>query len=470
MGRMQVAQNITPFNVDEMVSVFLKDNKDDLQVMCNKHYPDNKVALAAFEDLIKPQLHNACITFINNGYQQNYLKPYFISVILNFIKNEKREKSDSKKIQTLYVCPACKYLDVETIITFSKVFRCHACVERFKTSTDPKEIKLLRTFMVHGKKGYKCSGCDRFIPHPLDKSENVTCPYYDCCFSGIFATLKIMRHPITSIKTETISFDAVSKGTTNSSLKDKIASSTLSSESELLLKEEFEDNLDTLKDVIQSQINSLYYNSTDSTLMHKLCMYQAYLNLINKYPEDMVSYLVMMTRHGGLQHKIFQEYVSILEKKIPFIFKKNGKLYRVTSLLDEELNVFEGISVFDAEVTSKKEIKNATKEFYIGGRKGSYSKPYYMGKLLDVLDVASGKSILSDVKSYSFSRIKLETTLPEKKVRVSHLRVPPHYQMGGMVHLNRIRRKIVDKVYATIHGHKRDVKNDQVLAKQSEEA
>lgn len=455
---MQVAQTLTQFDVDGQVESFIKDNNADLLSLCNKYYNDSLMGFSAFEESIRPILKDACITFANNQYQDNYLKPYLITVVLNFLKKEKEEV----KKQTVHVCPACLYLGKETILIFSKAFRCHVCELELKSCDIPKKTKLLQTFIVHSKKGYKCKDCDRFIPHPLSNSENIICPYYDCCFSGTVDELKIMRHPSVTKRVEIISLDATAKSKstndkTNLSLKDSIASQAANSDLELEIKENFSKNLAVLKETIESQVNSLYYNSTDATLVHKLCMYQAFLNLIEIHPEDMISYLVLLNRQGGLQHKIFQEYVRLLEKKIPFTFKKGGKMYKVTSLLDQNLNIFEGISTFDAVVTPKKEIKNNTQEFYIGGRKCSYSKPYYIGKVLDIMNLSDGQSILDDMKSYSFSRIKLKNTASGTNVRVSHLRIPPHYQMGGMVHLNRLRRKIVDKVYFTLYGCKRNV-------------
>ena len=53
---------------------------------------------------------------------------------------------------------------------------------------------------------------------------------------------------------------------------------------------------------------------------------------------------------------------------------------------------------------------------------------------------------MNHVASYSFNLIKCRDLEPGTKVTVTHLRVPPHYQMGGMVYINRIRKKIVDRV------------------------
>jgi hypothetical protein len=113
--------------------------------------------------------------------------------------------------------------------------------------------------------------------------------------------------------------------------------------------------------------------------------------------------------------------------------------------LDANLGLFDGISTFDAIVNDKLSIKNGTKEFYIGGRKGKIAKPYYIGKLLDVVDKKNKKSLLDQVSEYTFSLLRMQDIDPGTEVVVKHLRVPPHYQMGGMVYVNRIRKKIVDR-------------------------
>lgn len=431
------ALNITPFDIDNMVKEFITTNASVLRVMCNRHLGSSDLAFASFKQEIEPILNNACVSFINNNYLTAQLKPYLIAVVSNFFNKER----DTVKTQTKYVCPGCRYLNQETYIKYNKIFKCEVCSEKLELAKGAKEIELFRIFSTHNKKGYKCCDCERFIPYPLILSNDIVCPYYDCFFVGKTNCLKEMRHPIAQVKINIISLDTNIKSSTN----------VIASDMQIEMLENFKSQLDTLKEITQSQINLLYYNGTDATLMHKLCMYQSFMNLMNMCPEDMISYLVLMTHNGGMQHRLFQEYVNVLESKIPFSFKKNKKMYRVTSLLDDNLNVFDGISVFDAVVSNKQSVKNLTKEFYIGGRKGSYSQPYYIGKLLDIVNLDKNISILSDVKDYSFSKIKLDKTPTETHVRVSHLRIPPHYQMGSMVYLNRIRKKIVDKVALTLN-------------------
>jgi hypothetical protein len=118
--------------------------------------------------------------------------------------------------------------------------------------------------------------------------------------------------------------------------------------------------------------------------------------------------------------------------------------------MDANLGIFDEISIFDGIVNDKLVIKNETKDFYIGGRKSTYAKPYYIGKLLNIIERGSKKTLLSNVKEYTFSKIYMQDIRPGTLVTVTHLRVPPHYQMGGMTYVNRIRKKIVERARSII--------------------
>jgi hypothetical protein len=49
---------------------------------------------------------------------------------------------------------------------------------------------------------------------------------------------------------------------------------------------------------------------------------------------------------------------------------------------------------------------------------------------------------MKNVSDYTFSYIKIGNIVPGTKVKVIHLAIPPHYQMGPMVYLNRIKTEI----------------------------
>jgi hypothetical protein len=94
------------------------------------------------------------------------------------------------------------------------------------------------------------------------------------------------------------------------------------------------------------------------------------------------------------------------------------------------------------------EIPNLTKEIYVGGRSGYYCQPYYMGKLVEVNNALTGESLLGNVREYSCIKIYMDPlkVTPGTKVQVKHLRIPPHYQMGGFVYVNRLKKILTEKV------------------------
>src|SRR6185295_7858511 len=153
----------------------------------------------------------------------------------------------------------------------------------------------------------------------------------------------------------------------------------------------------TIKEVIESQSNNVAYSGYDFTGKHKILCYQAFSNLTDKYPVEMVDYLLNNSRSGGFQNKAFQEYIRLLEDSLPFSYKKNNKILKIDSLLDEKLSLFSGISVFEEILNENLVVKNSTTEFYIGGRAAAYTKPYYIGKLLNIIDKKTSLSLMDKV-------------------------------------------------------------------------
>ena len=197
-----------------------------------------------------------------------------------------------------------------------------------------------------------------------------------------------------------------------------------------------------LKQIIDNLSINLSFVSCDYTVRQKILMCQAFNDMLEQFPEEMSQYLVNGVRGASLQNKIFKKYLQLLEQSLPFTFTKGKEKYTVTSILDKHLNIFTDVQEFEQFVNVQLKIKNNTQELYIGGRKASYVKPYYIGKLLDVIDIGSQRSIMEDVSDYTFSYIKIANIAPGTKVKVVHLAIPPHYQMGPMVYLNRIKSEI----------------------------
>lgn len=430
-------------DIDILVDLFLKKNERAINTMHFTYMHDNNaLSIKSLNEELKDELKTGYICFINKQYPMDELDPYLFYIANAYCKSKSIPKIKHK---IDYSCPACLYLGKSNILFYTNgFFKCDLCKEALITETDHKKTLLFKSFYVHNKSGYHCADCDRFIPQPFDNSSIISCPYFDCCFVGNIDSLRKMNHPTLKSNPENL--------TPDNSLKDLATSNEASVVCKMEIEEDISYKIKILRDTIESQSNSVPYNSSDFTVKHKFFIYQAFDNFIKKYPIDMVDYLLNESRSGGFQHKIFQEYIRLLEESMPFSFKRKNKNYVINSLLDNQMGLFDGISIFDAVVTDNLRIKNNTKEFYIGGRKANIAKPYYIGKLLNIVNKKTKVPLIDNVLEYSFSNIKMTGILPGTEVTVTHLRVPPHYQMGGMVYVNRIRKKIIDRAKLTINN------------------
>ena len=429
--------------IDTLVESFIQDHQPGIATCHRVHFKNsNELSLQALIAELMDELRTGCVTFINKDYPMEELNSYLFYIVNAFCKT--RAAPIIKKV-TDYLCPGCLFQGKEIIITLTnQVFKCDICNEELKEAADPKKVLFFRSFFRHNKQGYRCDDCERFIPHPLDNSPIVTCPYFDCCFVGSWSNLRRMHHPSMQSNKESLVLDASKE--TGGTMHDMVADESADAQSQLELEEALRDKVQTLHDVIDFQRNSVPYSSSEFTVKHKLLVYDAFENLIRRHPVEMVDYLLNNgSGYAGFQAKIFQEYIRLLEDALPITYKKNKTNYKIESLLDENLTLFDGISTFDGIVNDKSIIKNATTEFYIGGRKGAVTKPYYIGKLLNVLDKKTKEVLIDNVIEYTFSLIKVRDIAPGTEVIVTHLRVPPHYQMGGMAYVNRIRKKIVER-------------------------
>ena len=448
---MQAVRSLNLMDVDSLVEDFIKDREQGIATLHRIYFKSgNQLSLRALKEELVEELRTGCVTFLNKNLDMDELNDYLFYIVNAFCK--KSAQPIIKRV-TEYICPGCVFLGKEySTIDINKVFKCEECASELKICKDPKSIHFFRTFAQHNKVGYHCPDCKRFIPHPLDNSATtVSCPYFDCSFVGLIAVLDKMHHPSAKSNPEKLILDA--PAIHGVSLKDNVLSKEADAQTQLEVAEELQEKFDLLQDIIESQSNNVPYCSSDATIRHKQYVYQAFSSLLKENPAEMAAYLLNTNdNHVGFQHKVFQRYIKLLEASLPFVISKNKKLHKVETLLDDTLCLFDGISVYDSIVTESINIKNETKEFYIGGRKATYAKPYYIGKLLNVVHRDTKASLMSHVKDYSFSRIRLHDIVPGIPVTVTHLRVPPHYQMGGMAYVNRIRKKIVERARATVQS------------------
>jgi len=438
-----VVSSLSLLDVDSLVEDFLKEREQGIATLHRIHFKNgNQLSLRALIEELKEELRTGCVTFINNGSPVEEINDYLFYIVNAFCK---KLAAPNLKHKAEYICPGCVFLGKEySVLYFNKVLYCDECEVELKASTnDPKKSYFFRTFYRHNKNGYRCPECERFVPHPIDNSYTVSCPYFDCLFSGSISDMQKMHHPTSKSNPEKLILDASHDGF---SLKDNIQSHEVDVHTQLEVAEDLQEKVDKIKEIIETQSNNAAYSSSNATVRHKQCVYQAFANLLERFPEEMAAYVLNSTdSHMGFQHKIFQEYVALLEASLPFVVFKNRKPVKIDTLMDANLGIFDQISIFDGIVNEKLAIKNGTQDFYIGGRKGTYAKPYYIGKLLNVIEQETKNPLLSNVKEYTFSKIYMKDVKPGTLVTVTHLRVPPHYQMGGMAYVNRVRKKIVER-------------------------
>lgn len=440
---MEPARPTNLMDVDLLVSQFIEEREQSIATLHRIYFKNgNQLSLRALKEELTEELRTGCVTFLNKGASMDELGAYLFYIVNAHCK--KLAKPIIKQ-KAEYICPGCIFLGKDySVLTFERIFKCDECQSELKAASDPKRLRFFEVFARHNKNGYHCPDCNRFIPHPLDNASTVSCPYFDCFFVGSVSDLHKMHHPTSKSNPEKLILDVSQDG--GACLKDSVPSQEADAQTQLEIAEDLQDKLTILQEIIETQSNNVPYSSSDATVRHKQYVYQAFSNLLEAYPSEMIAYLIGNSdSHMGFQHKVFQEYIRLLEESLPFFVSKNRKLHKVDSLLDNTLCLFDGLSEFDSIVTDKLSIKNETKEFYIGGRKAAYTKPYYIGKLLSIIRRDTKEPIIHLVKDYSFSKIRMRDVKAGTPVTVTHLRVPPHYQMGGMAYVNRIRKKIVER-------------------------
>jgi len=440
----------------------------------------SSVAREAFTKLASQNLRTALHTFFftkKHWQTGRDLNTYLLTCLKRLSEQVYWDQDSSKRIN-VPICPACKELNRKVfLIPEDKLWRCPSCtsesdrlsneirkgkIEQADIAATQLRIRLHNAFALHTRKGYRCADqdCIRFIPDSLRTEYGISCPYSDCSFFGDLEELNDMAHPSAVSRRNNLSLNnkisnAKSEGR-ETEFGDLIEADVIPPDEQILFLETFQREHKTLLSVIDSQMDTVRRTNSNSTREQKLLMYEAFKVMAIQQPEEMVSYLVHQNQSGDfpIQVRVFQKFISLVEDSLPFSIDKHGETIEIMSLSDPDLGLFSGLSEFDAEVGEDGVIPNNTIETYTGGRKFKNHGSYYLGRLIDVVELESGRSLLEQVISHSF--IAINSTVPQgTKVRVSHYRIPPHYEMGAMVFLQRIRRLIVDKVFFRLNGIKR---------------
>jgi hypothetical protein len=469
---------ITDDDLDSWVVPKLMEHYDiRLNALARKTYGTGGIALSAFKQHSKTEIRGALDTFLfkKEHWRNNRNLNSYLLTCLKRLSNRLFWDQNVTKSFHMMICPACKYGGrKEAAMPESGMLRCRYCTHEADRLGDELKIvdptsfnfamlqtqyKLHVLFSLYSKAGFKCPECALFIPESIINGR-VICPYPDCIYIGDKADLSEMSHPTCTASRGILSLNVDRRvgADVQKEWQDLLgATDTIDPIVCIDVNSQFNKEYDVLVQVIGDQINSIKRTNNSSTIIQKLLMYQAYKSMLDKYPEDMISYLAHVKQNSDfpIQSRIFQEYVSLVENYLPFSIEKGGKSIDIISLTDPNLALFEGVSEFESQVDKEGIIPNNTAEEYIGGRNFKNYGRCFIGKIVDI-KTNDGKSIKDKIIDYSFVQIKMDSSVvPGTTVNVKHFRILPHYEMRSMVFLQRIRRKIVDSVYFKLHGIRR---------------
>lgn len=416
------------------------------------------LANAAFTERAKSELEVALDTFLfkkEHWKAGRVLHPYLVTT-LKRLSGKIYQDINALQKQSVPICPLCKEENRKEFLTQEgkKLWRCTAC-------TSAENNSAAKIFALHSKIGFRCPSCTKFVPQSACSELFNLCPYPGCHYEGVFD--ERMTHPATVCARQHVSLQASRGGSSdrfdaNLTLEGLLETKDISSDMRMEVTQRIEIEYDTLIQVIDEQIEALKRTNLSATLVQKTLMYEAFRALTKSMPEEMISYLVhqKQTSEFPIQARIFQEYVNLIENYLPFTMIKSGAQIDIVDLADPHLNLFLGISKYSAKILSNSTIPNLTKEGYVGGRKFKNYGPCFLGKLLDVTDESTGKSLRSQVISYNFAEIHMHSHVPAgTPVLVTHYRIPSHYEMGSLVFLQRVRRDLVDSIYFRLFKKKR---------------
>lgn len=487
-----VEQDLESLAKKLLVHYSRKINSLSLRAYGKTAYDTSGVACAAFRERAKTELISALNSFIlkSKYWKDNRDLNSYLLTSLNRLAN-RIHWDDSIYIKKNYqpVCPGCKFIgNKEFLINENKLFRCNLCTKELerlpeeiiyiknkidKTDTEYNSIAIFESririhsiFALHSKIGYKCLECKGFIPESANGIYGISCPYSDCGFFGKLDDLQKISHPVALRYQHTISVQEKSRNESlSNSLREKctlenvLASNSISQDIQISIQEDIKHEFEIANLVINEQIQSVKLMNSSKTMMQKLLMYEAYQNMLRDFPAEMISYLVYRKQISdfSVQSKIFQEYVRLIENVLPFDIVQGNDIYSITSLLDKNIKLFLGLSEYEAKVQFNYVIPNHTKESYTGGNKFKFYGPCFIGLLIDIIDLNTGLTIKNSVLDYTFNQIniKRKEIAIGTPVSVKHYRIASHYELGTMVILQRIRKRLVDSIYFRLHGERR---------------
>jgi hypothetical protein len=422
------------------------------------------VALGAFKEYSSQTIKKGLYSFIvkNQHWRSGRtIEPYLIKCLRKLADKLKSDISFVKKLH-IPICPACRTLNQREFLVYDgKKLRCPSCTKEAdrldsienKTSHEEYCYRLRKIFALHSRKGCRCPSCHRFIPMSYvgPDAVRVSCPYDNCLWFGLASELEIMPHPLGQGHNNTVSLHSeLQSDKVHStvfkpvSIQDTVDSREALADSKIECSQEFDKEYEIVKNVIATQKQRVKDKSLKKSLM-----YRAFELLFEEDPAGLISYLINGRSNGErpILSAIFQKYVQLMENNLPVLVDtEEGGTKEIYSISDPDLELFLGVSEFQTFVRAGNGniIPNKTHEVFAGTK---CHGPCFIGFLCDVVDVNTGKSLMDQVDYYTFAHIRMKSVVPvNTMVKVTHLRIPPHYEMFSLVLLQRTRRKIVESV------------------------
>jgi len=393
-----------------------------------------ELARASFREEAKEVLRRALELYFQKEERSgpDGLQKYLYAA-LRSLRRAHRDRDTNRRRLFAPVCPYCRSRggQREVLAKDGDGLRCARCTALARSSRGRA------IFAWHSRLGWKCPMCRGFIPRSVSSGESVTCPHYGCVFHGLTISLTDKRHPVTSVTAPApASLEVVAP-----------VASPADAHARLEVRETYESELRAVKGVVEGQLRLAQRAGGQRGLIRRLAHW-TFFSLVESDPILMVSYLAHRRLPSGvsIQARVFQRFVDIVSSSLPIPLWGDGER---TTL--EDSGIFAGRSEFVARAHDGF-IPNLTQERYTTGTGNDLGR-CFIGHLLGVENQETGENMMPRVKEYTFARVWGD--FPDGPMRVSHLRLFPHYELGPLVALQRARRRIVDRVYFRLNGRPR---------------
>lgn len=383
----------------------------------------DELSLKAFTKICELEISKALQTYYKEAYKTKPLLPYIAKVITYTALKNKVSSNYGLGKRAVYICPKCKDRGIYSITKeiSGQILVCENCYK----DKDP-------VFGQQSKKTIACPKCTKLIPINAFLGNDIDCPY-GCGWRGSNKDLKLRLNKVCKTNVSVTEYE---------DYKHESNVAVIQHQDILSYSNE---QYDKIISVIQSQRSRLELEPKEKCVKKK-AMYNAFEKVLKKDTGAMMAYLMdSLNERPDIQSSIFQEFCDILENMLPFNIISYGfgpKPIEIFSLSDQALNVFQGESNFLSITNDNGIIKNNTKDIYKSGNV-NYG-PCFIGRLISVTGT-NGEDYNGNIMRYSFSRI-ITNLSPGIEVKVKHLMIPSHYEVGSMILLQKVREKLVSSV------------------------